>query len=429
MKSSLSTTAARSWISSACAAKPAPGVRLIEIGCNRFFGEANNIAAEAARGKYVCLLNNDAFVQPGWLTPLVEKLEGDPSIGAAGPLFLNPDGSVQEAGCVFDRKGDPVRLGRGDPSPKATVLQERNVDYISAALLLMARQTYLDVLGFDHRYEPAYYEDADLCFKLRALGKSIAYQPQSRVIHIEGFAAMGDAAAEARRKLFLDCNHAQFRTRWGAWLKSRDAADLQAVTRQFLPFSGPPQPPDRASPRAVLYTPYPLTPGGGERWLLSLAVALSASCRVTLACAFPYSRMRLRQIGCELGLDLGRVEIESWVDLAKGPRPEIFVAMGEGATPPIEAMGGVNFFLCLEPGAAAPMTAPDKLSGYQAIIVASQAAREHLLDALKTEQAEKLPIAILTTPVSPFAGDASCKKNMILSVGRFPATKARARIF
>ena len=62
------------------------GVRLITLGCNRFFGEANNIAAEAARGRYLCFLNNDAFVQPGWMRPLIDPLAADPAIGATGPL-------------------------------------------------------------------------------------------------------------------------------------------------------------------------------------------------------------------------------------------------------------------------------------------------------------------------------------------------------
>ena len=50
------------------------GTRLIELGINRFFGEANNIAAEHAQGKYLCFLNNDAFVQPGWLRSLVREI-------------------------------------------------------------------------------------------------------------------------------------------------------------------------------------------------------------------------------------------------------------------------------------------------------------------------------------------------------------------
>src|SRR5206468_2751084 len=74
------------------------GVRLLKLGVNRFFGEANNIAAEHAKGRYLCLLNNDAFGQPGWLQQLVNCMQAHPHAGAVGPLFLFPDGTVQEAG-------------------------------------------------------------------------------------------------------------------------------------------------------------------------------------------------------------------------------------------------------------------------------------------------------------------------------------------
>ncbi len=122
------------------------GVRLLPLGENRFFGEACNIAAEQARAPLLCLLNNDCFGQPGWLKTLVEALASDPSAGAAGPLFLFPDRTVQEAGGTIDALGYPVRFGRGEQLPldlAADYLRPRPVDYISAAALLVRRDAYL----------------------------------------------------------------------------------------------------------------------------------------------------------------------------------------------------------------------------------------------------------------------------------------------
>ena len=74
------------------------GLRLLPMGINRYFGEANNIGVEAARGRFVCLLNNDVFVSPGWLEALLDGLKATPDVGAVGPVFLFPDGTIQEAG-------------------------------------------------------------------------------------------------------------------------------------------------------------------------------------------------------------------------------------------------------------------------------------------------------------------------------------------
>ena len=106
------------------------GARLLELGVNRFFGEANNIAAEQAAGKYLCFLNNDAFVQPGWLRAPVDELAKTPEAGAVGPMLLFPDGAVQEAGGAVDESGYPTRFGRHlDPAlPELNV--PKFVDYV-----------------------------------------------------------------------------------------------------------------------------------------------------------------------------------------------------------------------------------------------------------------------------------------------------------
>jgi glycosyltransferase involved in cell wall biosynthesis len=160
------------------------GVRLLELGTNRFFGEANSIAAESANGRYICLLNNDAFVQPGWLKSLVDDLKHAPAAGAVGPLFLFPDNIIQEAGAVVDERGYPVRFGRGHSTEHTEFLVPKYVDYVSAATLLLTRELFITVGGFDLAYEPAYYEDTDLCFKIRAMGRKVHYCPEAKVIQL-----------------------------------------------------------------------------------------------------------------------------------------------------------------------------------------------------------------------------------------------------
>ena len=92
-------------------------------------------------------------------------------MGATGPMFLFPDGTVQEAGATVDANGYPMRFGRFEKTPSAGSLTAKFVDYISAAALVLSRELFMECGGFDLCYEPAYYEDTDLCFKVQALGR------------------------------------------------------------------------------------------------------------------------------------------------------------------------------------------------------------------------------------------------------------------
>jgi len=409
----------------------APGIRLIEIGCNRFFGEANNIAAEAAKGDYICLLNNDAFVAPGWLPALMSALKSDESAGAAGPLFLFPDGSVQEAGGYVDEGGYPVRRGRGDAVADPSYLHQSDVDYISAAAFLMSRDLFLKIGGFDLTYEPAYYEDTDLCMKIHAMGRKVLFVPAARVVHIEGASANGDPAAEARRKHLGDLNRGKFVARWGDYLRTRDLDRLAPLQSQFLQethFKDEPQivKGEGALPVAVLFTPFALTPGGGERYLLSLAQALAPSHQVILATPCRYSRARLRQLSIELGLDLSRLILRTEQDLHDAPAADLLVAMGNYLVPPIRPLARKNLYHCQFPFPLPDHRAPtpeecSRLTSFDSIVVNSEFTRKNFLDAGRRFKTSCPPVHVLYPPVPQFEGSPDSKKRMILNVGRFLA--------
>ncbi len=86
---------------------------LVDVGVNRFFGEGNNIGVDFAHGDYIVFLNNDAFVEPGWIEALSSTMRSDPTVAAVGPMFLYPDGRVQEVGGVIVPTGDAVQIGKG----------------------------------------------------------------------------------------------------------------------------------------------------------------------------------------------------------------------------------------------------------------------------------------------------------------------------
>lgn len=401
------------------------GVRILSLGCNRFFGEANNIAAEAATGRILCFLNNDAFVRPGWLAPLVCELAQDARVGIVGPMLLFPDGTIQEAGALVDAAGFPSRLGRGERLPAPELTRRKQVDYVSGAALVMPKDLFVAVGGFDLAYEPAYYEDVDLCLKTIAAGRTVIFCPTSHVVHIEGAAANGDAQAEARRRSLGDINRGKFVARWGESLRNRRDGilapppdDIRVRTTALASAES------RTSPTrtAVLYTPYSLTPGGGERYLLSIADVLAAEHRVTLVTPNPYSKLRLLGLGREFGLDLSTVNVLPESEFLASDPPDVMVVMGNSAVPPIGARGRTNIYVCQFPfirGDDLVASGPVLIDRYDLVVVYSEYAKHHTLAALTKYSLPPIDVRVIPPPVMPVPFEGAAKQRMILSVGRF----------
>jgi GT2 family glycosyltransferase/glycosyltransferase involved in cell wall biosynthesis len=187
-------------------------VRVIENDENRGFVDACNQGAESARGRYLVFLNNDTVVLPGWLDQLVETIGRDGRAGAVGSLFLYPDGRIQEAGSVVWSNGETFKYGWGRSPEDRRFTFAREVDYCSGASLLIRRELFEQLGGFDRRYAPAYYEDTDLCMGVRSLGYKVVYQPASRLYHYEGATAGTDPRAGYKR--FQVINRDKFYDKW-----------------------------------------------------------------------------------------------------------------------------------------------------------------------------------------------------------------------
>jgi O-antigen biosynthesis protein len=187
-------------------------VRVVENETNRGFVDACNQGAEVARGRFLVFLNNDTFVLPGWLDALLETVERDARAGAVGSLFLYPDGRIQEAGAILWSNGAAFHYGWGRSPDDRRFAFAREVDYCSGASLLIRRELFERLGGFDRRYAPAYYEDADLCMGVRSLGFKVIYQPLSRLIHYEGATAGRDTRTGFKH--YQVVNRAKFYDKW-----------------------------------------------------------------------------------------------------------------------------------------------------------------------------------------------------------------------
>ncbi len=325
--------------------------REVRIGVNRYFGEGNNIGAEEARGRWLIFLNNDALPQPGWLEPLLSAMR-DPTVGAAGARLLFPDGRIQETGALIQPDGTPIQLEKGMPFEQGTREPLRQVDYCSAAALCLSREDFLRLGGFDLTWEPAYYEDVDLCLKLRLAGKKVVCATESHVVHLE-HATTSSASASLDLRGQPEFNRPKFVERWGpvlagagpgAPLARRPVAEAPGQALQ-LPMAA------RGREFKVgIYTPYQMVPGGGERYLLMLAASLAGSGACTLLFPDRYSRLRIRQVAQDLGVPIpDHLTTSVWDRRRASWDFDFFVALGNEVTPPVPGVGRTNIFVCQFP--------------------------------------------------------------------------------
>lgn len=188
------------------------GIRVINNPENRGFIHSCNAGARVAKGEYLVFLNNDTTVTPDWLDALIDTFDQHPRAGVAGARLIYPDGRLQEAGGIVFNDASGWNYGRGDPADRPEYNFASETDYVSGACLAIPRQLFRELAGFDPRYAPAYYEDTDLCFRVRDAGYRVIYQPTSTVVHHEGVTSGTDESSGTKR--FQAINRDKFMKRW-----------------------------------------------------------------------------------------------------------------------------------------------------------------------------------------------------------------------
>ena len=226
-------------------------IRVIDNAENQGFVEACNQGAAVAAGEYLLFLNNHTIVQTGWLESLLDTVKNDPSVGAVGSMFLDPNGRIQEAGGIIWKTGEAYHYGCGELPTERKYNFTREVDYCSTASLLVRKSLFDQLGGFDRRYAPAYYEDIDLCFGIRSLRHKVIFQPLSRVVHYEGVTAGREPPTNTKALQII--NRRKFAEKWSDTLDQQfendpalasEAADRKRGP-QFLVFDDLVPTPDR----------------------------------------------------------------------------------------------------------------------------------------------------------------------------------------
>ena len=164
-------------------------ITVIRSDTNQGFIENCNNSAKVARGKYLYFLNNDTFVHKGSIEELAELLEQDQTIGMTGSKLIFADNTLQEAGGIIWEDGSGWNYGRGSSPDLPEYNYLKDVDYISGASIMIRKELWDRIGGFDIRFKPAYYEDSDLAFMVRRMGFRVVYNPKSVITHFEGISS------------------------------------------------------------------------------------------------------------------------------------------------------------------------------------------------------------------------------------------------
>jgi GT2 family glycosyltransferase/glycosyltransferase involved in cell wall biosynthesis/2-polyprenyl-3-methyl-5-hydroxy-6-metoxy-1,4-benzoquinol methylase len=184
-----------------------PHLKVVRNRDNQSFAAFNNQGQRHATREYILYLNDDVEVFPGWIEPLIEVLDSSPGVGAVGSRLLYPDGRVQHDGKMF-KKSDltPYHINMGGrPVPDESPIE---VDALTAACLMLRR----DLAGYSTDYKRGYYEDTDLCMRIKEKGFALVLHRGSVIIHYHGLSMGRDQTAteEAQKR-----NREIFLERWG----------------------------------------------------------------------------------------------------------------------------------------------------------------------------------------------------------------------
>lgn len=188
------------------------GIRVLRNAENAGFIGSCAAGAAAARGEYLLFLNNDTLVTPGWLEALLACMDEREDAGLVGARLVYPDGRLQEAGGIVFADGSAWNYGRFDDPDNPRYSYRRQADYCSGAAILIRSALFHKLGGFDDRYRPAYYEDTDLAFAVRAAGYKVYVEPRAQVIHFEGITSGTDTGSGVKKHQVI--NREEFARKW-----------------------------------------------------------------------------------------------------------------------------------------------------------------------------------------------------------------------
>ncbi len=197
-----------------------PFVKLVVSDKNLGFAGGNNLGYQYAEGDFILLLNNDTEVEPGFLTPMVDLLAGDPTIGAVSPkirYFYHPE-IIQYAGFSPMNKLTLRMHAWGFKEKDDGQHNEiKQTDFAHGCAMMVPRRVieHVGVMCDDYFL---YYEEHDWSTRIRNAGYRIMYQPESLVLHKESISVQKDSPLKTyyinRNRIFYMRRNIKGISRW-----------------------------------------------------------------------------------------------------------------------------------------------------------------------------------------------------------------------
>lgn len=245
-------------------AREFPQIQLLLNNANVGFSKACNRAARTARGKYLCFLNSDTVDGGPAIDRLVGWLNDHPGTGIAGPELCAPDGRLIQMSWVWNPilYGELIQQYLAPYSLRASAIKRRcvawlqrksrHVSIICGACLMIRRESYDQIEGFDEDFE-LYFEDSDLCYRCGNAGWDIDFVADAKITHHLGQSTRGSWSVTSliyqQSHLSYYRKHASrwavnllkayllvkwFRLRYVAWKEADDRSRSEAYCRMYL---------------------------------------------------------------------------------------------------------------------------------------------------------------------------------------------------
>ena len=202
--------------------KKISGIKYHRQKQNGGFIESCNTGTSLAKGEYLMFLNNDTLVHQGWLDALLRVFNHYSDAGLVGSKLVYPNHQLQEAGGIIFSDASGWNYGRLEDPKHPAFNHVREVDYCSGASILIQKKLFVEQGSFDQRYKPAYYEDTDLAFTIRNIGKKVYYQPASVVTHFEGISSGTDLTQGMKKYQVI--NQEKFKQKWATQLAKQQVS-------------------------------------------------------------------------------------------------------------------------------------------------------------------------------------------------------------
>ena len=203
------------------------------------FSAINNFAVREAHGEIIGLLNNDVeAIEAGWLAEMVSHAVR-PGIGAVGAMLYYPMNTVQHAGVILGLggvAGHPFKeFPRGDQGQKNRLRLVQNYSAVTAACLVIRKDRFLEVGGFNERDLPVAFNDVDLCCKLIQAGYRNLWTPHAEFYHHESATRGVEDTPEKKARFQAEIDYMM--NTWGALLMADPAynPNLTLVGEDFSP--------------------------------------------------------------------------------------------------------------------------------------------------------------------------------------------------